>query len=68
MDEFKAVIEKHGCTLVGVAHGLVWFTEPVKQSTLVTPEIGFSEERVNNRISEFMAQMEAKGGSNGHTQ
>ena len=46
MDEFKAVIEKFGCKFVAVAHGLVWFTEPVMQSTLVTPEIGFSEERV----------------------
>ena len=68
MDEFKAVIEKFGCKFVGVAHGLVWFTEPVKQSTLVTPEIGFSEERVNNRIVEFMAKMGVERGSNAKSQ
>ena len=66
MDNFKVVIEKFGCKFVAVAHGLVWFTEPVLQSTLVIPEIGFSEERVSNRISEFMARMELKGGRNGN--
>jgi hypothetical protein len=69
MDRYKAVIEKFGCKFVGVAHGLVWFTEPVKQSTLATPEIGFSEERVGNRIDGFMAEVQtAKGAASAKSQ